>query len=128
VTVQAPLGMGAGASVAAELRLPSAGRWEISLQYTSPQVLRLSTSTGQGWLLPPNLDRLGPFWRAGDVHARGPTSLRIGLYLDRAALAILTADSQFAPLGKIAAVRTDRPARWLPLRAACGRYVDRYAR
>jgi hypothetical protein len=127
VTVQAPLGMGAGASVAAELRLPAAGRWEISLQYTSPQVLRLSTSTGQGWLLPPNLDRLGPFWRAGDVHARGPTTLRIGLYLDRAAPAILTADSQFAPLGTIAAVRTDRPARWVPLRAACGRYVDRYA-
>jgi hypothetical protein len=127
VVVQAPVGLGAGFTVGAELRLPSAGRWELSLQYASPQVLTLSTNTGQGWRMPPNLDRLGPYWRAGDVRTRGATTLRLAIHLDRVAPSILTADSQFAPLGRIAAVRTDRPARWVPLRRACGRYVDRYA-
>ena len=127
VVVRAPPGMGAGFTVPARLALPSAGRWEISMQYASPQVLTVSTSTGQGWRLPPNLDRIGPYWRVGEVTTRGPATLRLGLHLDRAAPSILTADSQYSPLGEIAAVRTDRAARWVPLRRACGRYVDRYS-
>jgi hypothetical protein len=126
VVVQAPPGTGAGYSVASQLRLPAAGRWELSLQYASPQALTVSASTGQGWRLAPNLDRIGPYWRVGVVRARAPMTLRLGLQLHRAAPAILTAASQFAPLGKIAAVRTDRAPRWVALRRACGRYVDRY--
>ena len=98
------------------------------MQYASPQVLTVSTDTGQGWRLPPNLDRLGPYWRVGEITTRGPATLRLALRLERAAPAILTADSQYSPLGKIAAVRIDRPPRWVPLREACGRYVDRYSR
>ena len=55
-------------------------------------------------------------------------TLRLALHLERAAPSILTADSQYAQLGKIAAVRTDVAPRWVPLRRACGRYVDRYRR
>jgi hypothetical protein len=126
VLVRAPPGMGAGFQVAAQLALPSAGRWELSLQYASPQPLTVSTDTGHGWRLAPNLDRLGPFWRIGEITTDGAQTLRLGLRLERAAPAFLTADSQYSPLGRIAAVRTDRPARWVPLRRACGRYVDRY--
>jgi hypothetical protein len=126
--VQGPPGMGAGVTVPAQLKLPSSGRWELSMQYASPQVLTVSTNTGQGWRLPPNLDRIGPFWRIGEVVTRGRQTLRLALHLERAAPSLLTADSQYSPLGKIAAVRVDRPARWVPLRAACGRYVDRYLR
>ena len=42
VVVQGPPGMGAGFTVAAQLRLPSAGRWELSLQYASPQRITVS--------------------------------------------------------------------------------------
>jgi len=128
VVVQAPPGMGAGVSVNARLTLPSAGRWQLSMQYASPQVLTISTNTGLGWRLPPNLDRLGPYWPIGEVETQGRETLALGLKLERAAPSVLTADSQYAPLGKIAAVRTDRPARWVSLQAACGRYVDRYRR
>jgi hypothetical protein len=127
VVVRAPAGLGAGYTVGAQLRLPAAGRWELSLQYASPQVLTVSTDTGRGWRMPANLDRLGPYWRVGDVRTRGATTLRLAIHLDRVAPSILTADSQFAPLGRIAAVRTDRRAHWVSLRRACGRYVDRYA-
>ncbi|MEA2272037.1 MAG: hypothetical protein QOI98_745 [Solirubrobacteraceae bacterium] len=125
--VQAPPGMGAGFEVPAQLALPSAGRWELSMQYASPQVLTVSTNTGKGWRLPPNLDRIGPYWRIGEVTTHSASTLRLGLRLERAGPPILTADSQFSPLGKIVAVRVDRPAHWVALRRACGRYVDRYA-
>ena len=85
VVVQTPFGIGAGSAVAAPITLPSAGRWEISLQYSSPQVLTVSTDTGVGWRLPPNLDRFGPYWRVGDVQTRAATTLRLELRLDRAA-------------------------------------------
>jgi hypothetical protein len=126
VAVQGPPGMGAGITVGAQIALPSAGRWELSIQYASPQILTVSTATGQGWSLPPNLDRLGPYWRVGEVTTQRSTTLRLALHLQRAAPAFLTADSQYSPLGKIAAVRVDRPPRWVPVRQACGRYVDRY--
>lgn len=128
VVVTGPPGMGAGFTVAAQLRLPSAGRWELSLQYASPQRITVSTDTGTGWRLVPNLDRLGPYWRLGDLETDGPRTLRLALHLDRAAPSILTADSQYAQLGKIAAVRTDVAERSVPLRRACGLYVDRYSR
>ena len=128
VVVQGPPGMGAGFTVAARLALPSAGRWELSLQYASPQRITVSTDTGTGWRLVPNLDRLGPFWRVGELRTSGPRTLRLALHLERAAPSILTADSQYAQLGKIAAVRTDVADRSVALREACGRYVDRYSR
>jgi hypothetical protein len=126
VVVRAPPGVGAGSQVPARLELPSAGHWEISLQYVSPQVVSIFTDAGVAWRVPPNLDRIGPFWRVGDITTHGPRTLNLTLRLERAARSILTADSQYSPLGSIAAVRTDRPARWVALREACGRYVDRY--
>jgi hypothetical protein len=125
---QAPPGMGAGVTTTARLALPSRGRWEISIQYASPQILTVSSDTGQTWPLPPNLDRIGPYWRVGEITTRGPRTLRLRLHLEREAPSFLVANSQYSPLGKIAAVRTDRRGRWVPLRQACGRYVDRYVR
>lgn len=130
VRIQAPPGTGAGVAVRAlPLKLPSAGRWELSMQYASPQVLTVSDATGTSrWRLVPNLDRLGPYWRVGELTTMGKQTLNLELRLHRPAAQIFTADSQYAPFGKIAAVRTDVAPRWVPLRRACGRYVDRYRR
>ena len=128
VLVQGPPGMGAGFTVPAQLRLPSAGRWELSMQYASPQRMTISDGAGAGWRMVPNLDRLGPYWRVGDLETSGPRTLRLALHLERPAASLLTADSQYAQIGKIAAVRTDVAPRSVPLRRACGRYVDRYSR
>ena len=130
VRIQGPPGTGAGVTVRAlPLKLPSAGRWEISMQYTSPQVLTVSDVSGtSSWRLVPNLDRMGPYWRVGELTTTGEQTLNLQLHLDRPMAQLFTADSQYAPMGKIAAVRTDVAPRWVPLRQACGRYVDRYSR
>ena len=127
VLVQGPPGVGAGATVAAELALPSGGRWEISMQYVSPHALTVLAGAGTRWRVVANLGRMGPYWRVGELTTGRPRTVRLALHLDRAAPEILTADSQYALIGKIAAVRTDVPARRVPLRRACGRYVDRYS-
>ena len=40
-----------GGGLLSQLELPSAGHWELSLQYASPQRITVSTDTGTGWRL-----------------------------------------------------------------------------
>jgi len=113
-----PLGGLGGTS----FRLP-AGRWEISLQTRTPQPLRV-WGGGLDATLDPNLARPGPVWRAGELAlARGG---RVTLFFAPHSPGPLRSRSQTATIDGIAAVPLGPPARVVPLRRACGRYVDWY--
>ena len=115
---------GSGAAVIAPgqtavqaLRLPP-GRWDISLQYLSTTPVQIS-GLGLKATLPPVQERVGPYWSAGTVISTGRVSLTAKvespprLARDRA-----------ATLVALAATRVDAPPAQVPLRRACGRYVD----
>ncbi len=119
------------------LTLP-AGRWLISIQYDSTRALRVR-APGMDASLPANLDYRGsvPFHAAGQlrVHRRGPVRFTVGVERPPLAGRLLGAYS-VAHLGTIAAspAAGDRPngpvpgagERRIPLRSACGRYLDWY--
>lgn len=112
----------AGGGESLLVRLP-AGRWQLSMQYTSPTALTVS-APGLRATLPAALEHQGPYWAAGELVSSGaPMKIRLDVH---AAPVFDTARS--ALLGDIAFVRTDTPPKLLPLRAACGRYVDWYVR
>jgi hypothetical protein len=113
-------GLPAGSRTTARVALPR-GRWELSLQYVSPQAVRLE-APGASLSAPPNMDRPGPWWAVGDVDSRGaPIELEISV--DDAPL---HSPNQVAEILGLAAAPADARARLVPLRAACGRYVDWY--
>lgn len=100
-----------------------AGRWELSLQYTSPQRLR-ATGSGLDVDMPPVMSRPGGIFELGRIVRR-----RAG----RFPLAISVADpwplptaDHAAEVTVVAAVRADSRPRVVPLSRACGRYVDWY--
>jgi hypothetical protein len=125
---------GAGGSASQQLKLPR-GRWDISIQYASRQPVTVS-GPGVRAELPGNLARMGPFFRVGTVTSDGSTPITV-----KASIAKLTALGRLLgssghtraldslgnrPLGAIAATRLDVAGRTIPLRRACGRYVDWY--
>jgi hypothetical protein len=109
-----------GESVGRRLRLPE-GRYELSLIYNAPRAPRLTT-VGLQTSLTAQLDPAGPFWHAAEIDWPGGTLL---LRVDAAKMR-LGASNQVTDVGELAAVRLDDPRRLVPLRAACGRYVDWY--
>ena len=125
-----------GSPASQELRVP-AGRWAVSLQYDATQPLSVS-APGLRATLPANLDYRGsvPYYPAGILRARrpGPLTVRVAVESPPLAGRLLGASSE-AHLGAIAlSPAGSGPAlpgaaeRAIPLRAACGRYVDWYAR
>jgi hypothetical protein len=98
------------------------GRWEISLQYTSSEDLTARLA-GRDHELAAMLDRRGSMWRAGEVERRRAGRERIELAV---ADDPLGADTHLAVVKAIAAVPVDQRPRLVPLRRACGRYVDWY--
>jgi hypothetical protein len=113
------------------LRLP-AGRWRLSLQYFSPFNLTLSAP---GFEQPLNaaldgarpttisLASDGQFWPAGEIRSTGrPIDFTISAD-EPSTLQRLTSYSGKANLGALVAVR-DEPHRIVPLRQACGGWVD----
>jgi len=125
---------GAGDSATMQLRLPR-GVWDLSLQYVSRQNVTVSWP-GFARTLPANLARMGPFFSAGSLRSDGSTPVVV-----KATIAKLPAFGRLLgstgntraldslagrPLGAIAAVRRDTRGRDVPLRQACGRYVDWY--
>lgn len=125
---------GAGDSASQQLKLPR-GRWDISLQYASRQPVAVTTAGARG-TLPANLARIGPFFTAGIVTSDGHTPITV-----TASIAKLPAFGRLLgssgntraldslgnrPLGAVAATRLDVSGRTVPLRRACGRYVDWY--
>ena len=112
-----------GSSIRAELPLRP-GTWAVSLAFTSTFPLEVA-APGLRATLPANLDRPGPRWPVGRlvVRDRGPTLIdfQIGETL-------LTPQREAsALLGEIVATPV-APERSVPVRRACGRYVDWYIR
>jgi hypothetical protein len=99
------------------------GRYELSLQYTSPQRVDIS-GPGVQAELPATNDRPGPFWRFADLRVERRTKLRLTLEVHNPTH--LRPQTQVAFMWGLAAVRRDESAQLLRLRKACGRYLDWY--
>jgi len=117
-----PLGfIGAGAAETVKVPLPR-GTWALSLQYTSATVLEI-TVRQRTWRMPAYLDRPGPWFIVGNVTSTGaPATLTI--HADQPAS--FTGPSLGAAPTAIAATRVPDTRALIPLRRACGRYVDWY--
>jgi hypothetical protein len=105
------------------LHLPP-GRWELSLPFVSQQAVRVR-GAGLNVLEPPNLDWHGSVWRVGDVTSSGgPIDLTLAIS-DPAPIFSGSSSTQHfnpAPMVAVPLARSNS----VPLRAACGRYVDWY--
>jgi hypothetical protein len=125
-----------GSPVTQTLRVP-AGRWAISIQYDSTQPLVVS-APGMSATLPANLDYRGsvPYYPAGEltVPHGGPVGFTVTVERPPLAGRLLGTTSE-AHLGAIAASPAGpggpipgEAERRVPLRRACGRYLDWYQR
>jgi hypothetical protein len=113
--------MEAGKSLIQNFRIPP-GRWALSMAYTSPVPLTVGAE-GHVFKVPANLDRPGALWPVGTFAATG----RLGLFSVKSDRPSFFPVSQQVKIGPVALVRTPTARRQLvPLRAACGRYVDWY--
>jgi hypothetical protein len=113
---------GTGTKLFQQLYLP-AGRWQLSLQYISASALTVKASSLQA-VLPADLEPAGPYWFVGEVTSTGG---RIAVSVRAHPLPGL-ATRRIPAIGNIALVKVDTPARSVPLRTACGQYVDWYQR
>jgi hypothetical protein len=120
VTVPGP-GLPPGGAATVSLPLP-AGRWEISIQYVSDFVVELSAGSST-WTMPAFLGRPGPFFGIGAVTGLG-TKSPVQLTIRAPRPSVLTGGKLFASIPTIAATREPSTRTIVPLRAACGRYVD----
>jgi hypothetical protein len=100
----------------------AAGKWEISLQYTSPEPLDI-TAGGRRFTMPAYVDRPGPFFAVGSVTSTGAP---ISVIVHERRPSFLTAPGLAALLTDVAAVASPDPRTLVPMRRACGRYVDWY--
>jgi hypothetical protein len=108
----------AGTTVTQHVTLPP-GRWQVSLQYTSSTALTVRTQ-GLDAELPAVLEHQGPYWSAGTFTSTGrPLTLQVDVHSPP-----FPATARTAVLGNAAFVRRDVAPTMVPLRAACGRYVD----
>jgi hypothetical protein len=125
--------LGTGAQTSQTLSLP-AGRWDLSLQYFSPFGLTLSAPGFSKALIPAldgqrpsgiSLANNGQFWPAGLYESRGgPIKFTIAA-AKPSTLQELTGYEGKAYLGELVAVPA-KPHRIVPLRAACGGWIDWY--
>ena len=96
------------------------GRWELGLNYNSPVDMTVNAA-GKTFKMPSNLDRPGPHWRVGDVSDR----VR-GITFNPNGRGPFSAPNRVLELMTMTAVRSDTGRELVPLRRACGRYVDWY--
>jgi hypothetical protein len=109
-----------GSELTQTILLPP-GRWEISLPYQSPADLYLSAGNLRA-IIPSNLTNYGAYWRVGDLTSTGrPIGVTLRLQEMR-----FDAAEQPEAIGGLVAVRLPREIAIVPLRRACGRYVDWY--
>jgi hypothetical protein len=111
------------------------GRWDLSIQYASTQALRISPS-GPG-LAPPGLSTSmrtnllfrgpSPYYPVGTIEVRREGDVLFDVSVDEPPLAgrVLGTESK-AYLGGLAATLDDPARQSVPLKQACGRYVDWY--
>jgi hypothetical protein len=124
----------AGAAAHQSLAL-GPGAWLVSLQYDSVVPVTV-TGPGLSAVLPATLEPLGPFWLAGTIRVRGRArvtiavvSRRLGLagrLLSAVGLTRAPAPTGIRALGRVAASPAPVRDRAVPLRRACGQYVDWY--
>jgi hypothetical protein len=110
-----------GGARTVRLALPQ-GRWQISIQYTSTVDMTFAAH-GERYAMPPYLGRPGAYFNVGAVTGAGtgsPISLRISA--DRPSF--LSGDTAYADVFTIAATRIPDVRKLVPLRRACGKYVD----
>ncbi|MEA2493116.1 MAG: hypothetical protein QOJ29_1027 [Thermoleophilaceae bacterium] len=122
----------AGESATLTVRLPR-GHWDVSLQYVSTTGLDIRTR-GVRTTLPATLDRLGPYYRAGTISVTRvtPVTLSVSAKPMSAIGRLLAAPGttralnsvDYLPLDGVAFTRHGVRERVMPVRSACGRYVD----
>ncbi len=104
------------------LRLPR-GTWDLSLEYTSEEVLKLAAE-GRQWELPANTARPGPYFYFGTVNSDGKKPVQVQIYETHPSR--FTSSIDLANLSNVAATRRPDTRTIVPLASACGRYVDWY--
>ena len=120
--VEVPLpALAPGSTVTQTLTL-AAGRWALEAGYVSPLPVSVAVSGAKTTTLPANLERPGPRWPIGQVLLTHPGAVPVSFRLQRA---WLTPESDVATLGSLIAV-PQAPERVVPLREACGKWVDWY--
>jgi hypothetical protein len=119
VDVAVPL-MAPGQSTSVRLPL-TPGRWFLSAPYTSEYPVTV-TGPGLSTVLPANQDRPGARWPIGPIVVRGPGGAVVTIHAHTTDLALPT---QLTVMSAIIAT-PEVPIRVVPLREACGRYVDWY--
>lgn len=122
----------AGDSATATVRL-GRGSWDLSMQYTATSGLDIRAGSLHG-SLPASMDRLGPYFRVGTVRVRraGPVTVTVTAQPMNALGRLLGApgktralNSPFErPLNRLVFTRHGARERVVPVRQACGRYVD----
>ena len=119
--VHAGIFLAPGRSGDVSLPLPP-GRWEISAQYTSTVAMNFSAQ-GARYSLPAYLGRVGGYFDVGAVTSGGagtPVALRISA--DRPSF--LSGKTAYGDVYTLAATRIPDTRRIVPIKQACGRYVD----
>jgi hypothetical protein len=118
-----------GSPATQELELPSAGKWLISLEYDSRRALYVrAPDLGLDTAVAPNLDFRGetPTFPVGEVTVDGPTTAEVSVEPEQPNLLarFLHAPNE-AHLRSLTATPLGPDAiRTVPLRDACGEYVD----
>jgi hypothetical protein len=110
----------AGTSASAPVELP-AGSYELDEAYVSPLPVAIEVGSMQT-TLPANLEALGQRWPIGRITSDGEP-LSIGFRVEKNAL---TPAGTTAILGPIIATPVGSHDRVVPVRRACGRYIDWY--
>lgn len=98
------------------------GAWQLSIQYLSPVGLRVSAPSDV-WQVPPYVDRPGPIFAVGSLTSTG-APIPVTVTADRPST--LTGPNLAALTTALVAVRLPDVRTVIPLRRACGRYVDWY--
>lgn len=121
VAVPAPT-LAPGARATVRIALP-AGRWALMATYGGTFPVHVA-APGLATTLPANLDRPGTRWPIGTVDLARPATLALRFRVDDVWLS-LSPPTDVAVLDSVLAARVG-DERTVPLRQACGRYVDWY--
>ena len=108
----------AGRTAVADVSLPP-GRWTASLQYVSPVPVELKAGN-TSLRVPASMEGPSMYWRVGTFDSPGGQR-RLELHADSASP---LASFRTTLLGTLALTPADERDRVVPLKRACGRYVD----
>ncbi len=114
--------LGPDSSATALLHLPR-GAWDLSLEYTSAENLKLAAD-GDRWALPANTARPGPYFYFGTLYSNGKRPVQVQIYETHPSR--FTSPLDTASISNLAATRHPDTRTLVPLAGACGRYVDWY--